>query len=78
MLQRDKRSQFPPCALCHAESEVDCWQYALCLKCFALWKKEIQPPPENARWNPEANVRQAGWRAQTLAWLERAKKARAV
>jgi hypothetical protein len=78
MMREHRKPKFAPCALCGKESEIDCWQYVLCSGCFALWHKDVQPPPENARWNPDSNTRQAAWRTQTLAWLEKAKKARAA
>lgn len=73
-----KKPTFPPCALCGAPSDLDVWQYALCVKCHGLWHKDVQPPPDNAQWNPEANVRQAAWRKVTMDWLEKARKARAA
>jgi hypothetical protein len=87
MLQRDKRNKHPPCALCGKESELDCWQYALCVKCHGLWVRDVGPPPchfeeptitvtngqREVTWHTPPSERLRQWSEATEKWLRDAK-----
>lgn len=75
MMRETRKSKEPPCACCGNPSEVDCWQYRLCVKCHGLWAKDVEPPPDNARWSPDTNTAQAAWAKVTEAWLTKARAA---
>lgn len=47
MIQRDRKSTIPPCACCGKASELDCWQYRLCVECWKDWHKNVGPPPSH-------------------------------
>lgn len=74
----DKPEKPRPCALCSAPSEVDCWDFVLCHVCHGLWHRDVECPPDNARWDPNHNVSQAAWRKVTRSWLQKAKAVRAA
>ena len=87
MIQRDKKPKLDPCACCGQPSELDCWQYRLCVKCHGRWVKEVQPPPSHyelpkvevingervVTWATSQGDSAKAWSAKTEAWLRQAK-----
>lgn len=83
-----KRPPIEPCACCGKPSELDVWQYRLCLKCHGRWVVEVGPPPcwyevptittrpdgkREATWKTPQNERNQQWCKATEGWLQKAK-----
>lgn len=69
MADRDFHSK--PCACCFAWSDLDFWAFRLCVKCHDKIVAFVGVPPNNARWEPDANAAQAQWKRDAEAALEK-------
>lgn len=89
MMRESQKSKIPPCACCGNLSELDCWQYKLCVSCWRDWHKNVGVPPCNYVV-PKVEVvdgkrvvtepftqdeRAKQWSDATEAWLRKARAA---
>lgn len=77
MFREEKTTEVVPCACCSDPSEAMCWQFELCLKCFAAWRADTTNPPESEEYPRRLSDEKIHnlYRARTAEWLKKAKAA---
>jgi hypothetical protein len=87
MMREYLKPKIQPCACCGEPSELDCWQYRLCVDCWRDWHKNVGSPPSHyeipkvevidgqriVSWATSQGDSAKAWSAATEAWLRQAK-----